>query len=64
MIVSILLALLATVIILALAKLVERKLSPNPIPGDWVWCVWVIAVILIIVAWWRMVLGDLVGPMP
>lgn len=64
MIVAIVLAFICTVVLLALGRLVERKLSPNPIPADWVWCVWVVVVVLVCVAWWRLVIGQFIGPLP
>ncbi len=61
MVVSILIALLISVIVYALASLIVRKL---PIPGEFVWLVWLVAIILIVVVWWVRVLEPLVGPLP
>lgn len=64
MVVAIIIALVITVVLLALGNLVQQKLSPNPIPGDWVWVVWLVVVILIILAWWNLVLAPHIGPLP
>ena len=61
MIAGILIALLISVIIYALAALIVRKL---PVPGEFVWLIWVVAIILIVLVWWNRVLGPLVGPLP
>jgi hypothetical protein len=60
-IVGILIALLATVLIYALASLVVRKM---PIPAEFVWLVWLVAIVLIVLVWWNRVLGPLIGPLP
>jgi uncharacterized BrkB/YihY/UPF0761 family membrane protein len=60
-IVGILIALLVTVVIYALASLITRKL---PVPAEFVWIVWVIAIILIVIVWWVRVLAPLIGPLP
>ena len=60
MVVEILVALLASVIVYALASLATRKL---PVPTEFVWVVWLVAIILIVLVWWR-VLAPLVGPLP
>jgi hypothetical protein len=64
MIVAILIAAVITIVLLAIGKLVEDKLSPNPIPAGWSWVVWLIIVLLIIVAWWNLVVGPHIGPIP
>lgn len=64
MIVGILIALVVTVVLLALGNLVQQKLSPKPIPADWVWVTWLVVVILIVLAWWNLVIGQHVGPLP
>lgn len=61
MIVSILIALLISVIVYALASLVVRKL---PVPPEFVWIVWLVAIILIVIVWWVRVLEPLIGPLP
>jgi len=61
MIVAILIALLVTVLIYALASLICRKL---PVPAEFVWVIWVIAIILIVLVWWNRVLAGLIGPLP
>lgn len=61
MIVAILIALLVTVLVYALANLIVRKL---PVPAEFVWIVWLIAIILIVFVWWNRVLEPLIGPMP
>ena len=60
MIVAILIALLVTVIIYFLASLAVSKL---PVPAEFVWVVWLVAVILIVLVWWR-VIAPYVGPLP
>lgn len=60
MIVAILVALLVSVIIYAVASLVTRKL---PVPAEFVWVVWLVAIILIVIVWWR-VIAPYVGPLP
>lgn len=60
MIMSILVAMVVSVIIYALASLITRKL---PVPAEFVWVVWVVAIILIALVWWRVV-APLVGPLP
>jgi hypothetical protein len=64
MIVAILIAFIVTVVLIALGNLIQSKLSPQPIPGDWVWVVWVIVVLLIVVVWWNLVIGPHIGPLP
>lgn len=61
MIVSILIALLISVIVYALASLIVRKL---PVPAEFVWIVWLVAIILIVIVWWVKVLDPLIGPLP
>ena len=61
MVVAIVIALLVTILVYALASLVVRKL---PIPGEFVWLVWLIAIILIVLVWWNRVLEPLIGPLP
>lgn len=61
MVVAILIALLVTVIIYALASLIVRKL---PVPAEFVWLVWLVAIVLIIIVWWVRVLEPLMGPLP
>lgn len=61
MVVAILVALLISVIIYALASLIVRKL---PVPAEFVWLVWLVAIILIVVVWWARVLEPLMGPLP
>ena len=61
MILGILIALLVTALIYALASLVTRKL---PVPAELVWVVWLIAIILIVLVWWNRVLEPLIGPLP
>lgn len=61
MIAAILIALLVTVIVYALASLIVRKL---PVPAEFVWLVWLVALILIILVWWARVLEPLLGPLP
>lgn len=60
MIVTILVALLVSVIIYALASLITRKL---PVPAEFVWVVWLVAIVLIVLVWWQ-ALSGLVGPLP
>lgn len=60
MVAAILIALLVSVVIYALASLIVRKL---PI-GELGWVVWMIAIILIVLVWWNRVLEPLVGPLP
>lgn len=60
-VVDILIALLISVIIYALASLIVRKL---PIPAEFVWIVWLVAIILIVIVWWARVLAPLIGPLP
>ena len=60
MVVAILVALLVSVIIYALASLITRKL---PVPAEFVWLVWLVAIVLIVIVWWRVISG-LVGPLP
>lgn len=60
MVIAILIALLLSVVIYALATLIVRKL---PV-GEFAWVVWVVAIILIVVVWWVRVLEPLVGPLP
>ena len=60
MIVAILIALLVTVIIYFLASLVVSKL---PVPAELVWVVWLVAIILIVLVWWR-VIAPYVGGLP
>ena len=64
MIISIIIAFVITVVLIALGNLAQTKLSPRPIPAEWVWVVWVIVVLLIIVAWWNLVIGAHIGPLP
>lgn len=61
MIVAILIALLVTVLVYALASLIVRKL---PVPAEFVWIVWLVAIILIVLVWWNRVLEPLIGPLP
>jgi uncharacterized membrane protein YczE len=61
MIVAILVALLVTVIIYALASLIVRKL---PVPPEMAWIVWAVAILLIAIVWWVRVLAPLIGPLP
>jgi hypothetical protein len=61
MIVAILIALLVSVVIYALASLITRKL---PVPGEFVWLVWLVAIMLIVIVWWVRVLAPLMGPLP
>lgn len=61
MIVAILIALLVTVLVYALASLIVRKL---PVPSEFVWIVWLVAIILIVLVWWNRVLEPLIGPLP
>ena len=61
MVVSILIALVITVIIYALASLITRKL---PVPAEFVWVVWLVAIVLIVIVWWVKVLEPLIGPLP
>lgn len=64
MVISILIALVVTVVVLFLAGLVVEKLSPEPIPSRLTWAVWLIAVIVVVFVWWVRVLAPLVGPLP
>lgn len=61
MVVGILVALLVTVLVYALASLIVRKL---PVPGEFVWIVWLVAIVLIVLVWWNRVLEPLIGPVP
>lgn len=61
MIVAILIALLISVVIYALASLIVNRL---PVPAEFVWLVWVVAIILIVLVWWNRVLEPLIGPLP
>lgn len=61
MVAGILIALLITVLIYALATLACRKL---PVPPEFTWVVWLIAIILIVFVWWNRVLATLIGPLP
>lgn len=60
MVVSIIIALIVSVIIYALATLVVTKL---PVPQPFTWVVWLIAILLIILVWWR-VIAPYMGPLP
>ena len=60
MIAALLVALIVTAVIYAVATLIVRKL---PVPAEFVWLVWVVAIILIVLVWWR-VIAPYVGPLP
>lgn len=64
MIVAIIIAFVITVVLIALGNLIQTKLSPRPIPPEWVWVVWVVVVVLIVVTWWNLVIGAHIGPLP
>lgn len=64
MIVAIIIAFVITVVLLGIGGLIEKKLSPRPIPSEWTWCAWVILILLIVVAWWNLVVGPRIGPLP
>jgi hypothetical protein len=60
MIVAILVALLVTVIVYGLTRMACDKV----IAAEYQWIAWLVAIVLIVVAWWRLVLGELIGPLP
>jgi hypothetical protein len=64
MIVALVTCIIVTAVILFLAGLTAEKLSPSPIPSAYIWLVWVIAIVLIVVAWWRLFLAPIMGPLP
>lgn len=64
MIFAIVVAFVITIVLIALGELIQRKLTPTPIPAEWVWVVWVVVVLLIAVAWWNLVVGPRIGPIP
>lgn len=64
MVVTLFICIVVTVVILFLAGLAAGKLSPAPIPAEFAWVVWVIAIVLILVAWWRIFLAPIMGPLP
>ena len=64
MVVAIIIAFVLSIVLSGLGSLISQKLSPRPIPSDWVWVVWVIVVLLIIVVWWNLVVGPHIGPLP
>lgn len=61
MIVGILIALLVTVIVYALARFITGRTG---FPAEMDWVVWIIAAVIIALVWWNRVLEPLIGPSP
>jgi hypothetical protein len=61
MVVGIIVALFVTALIYALATLIVRK---SPPPPEFIWIIWLVAVLLIVLVWWNRVLEPLIGPLP
>jgi hypothetical protein len=61
MIVALITAIIVTAVVYFLAALVVEKM---PIRAEFVWLVWLVAILIIVVAWWRLVLEPLIGPLP
>lgn len=61
MIVAIIIAIVVTAVVYFLADIIVQKM---PIRAELVWLVWLVAILIIVVAWWRLVIDPAIGPLP